>query len=62
MVTFLPFQGYRPSLKNGERIDDIISPPYDVIGDEYLKQLQSKKHNVTRLTLMPVNGRYGEAR
>lgn len=62
MVTFLPFPGYRPSLRDGEKIDDRISPPYDVIGDTYLKELQSKKNNVTRLTLMPVDGRYGESR
>lgn len=53
MVTFLPFKGYRPSLKDGEKIDERVSPPYDVIGDEYLKQLQSMPHNVTRLTLLP---------
>ncbi len=62
MVTFLPFSGYRPSLKGGEKIDDRISPPYDVIGEDYLKQLQSLPHNVTRLTLMPVGGRYGKSR
>lgn len=53
MVTFLPFPGYRPSLRDGERIDDRVSPPYDVIGDEYLKELQNKSRNITRLTLMP---------
>lgn len=62
MVTFLPFPGYRPSLKDGEKIDERVSPPYDVIGDEQLKQLQSNMHNVTRLTLMPVNKRYTESR
>lgn len=62
MVTFLPFPGYRPSLKDGERIEDCVSPPYDVIDDAQLKVLQSRKHNITRLTLMPVNKRYAEAR
>lgn len=63
MVTFLPFQGYRPSLKDGEKIDDRVSPPYDVISDAYLKELQSKPYNVTRLTLMPdENKRYTESR
>ena len=62
MVTFLPFTGSRPNLKKNEKIDDRISPPYDVIGDEYLKRLQSHDHNVTRLTLMPENGRYTRAR
>ena len=53
MVTFLPFPGYRPSLKDGEKIEDRVSPPYDVIGDDYLKELQSKPGNVTLLTLRP---------
>ena len=62
MVTFLPFPGYRPSLKDGEKIDERVSPPYDVIGDDYLKELQNHPHNVTRLTLMPVDKRYKESR
>ena len=62
MVTFLPFPGYRPSLKDGEKIDERISPPYDVISDSYLKELQSNAHNVTKLTLMPEAGRYKNAR
>ena len=53
MVTFLPFKGYRPRLQAGEKIECRISPPYDVIGDEYLKQLQSNRYNVTNLTLSP---------
>lgn len=53
MVTFLPFKGYRPSLKGDESIEDRVSPPYDVISGDYLNELQSKPHNVTRLTLMP---------
>ncbi|MDR0198525.1 MAG: DUF1015 domain-containing protein [Methanomassiliicoccaceae archaeon] len=62
MVIFLPFSGYRPSLKDGEDIGDRISPPYDVIDDERLKQLQSKARNVTRLTLSPNDGRYTDSR
>lgn len=62
MVTFLPFPGYRPSLKDGEKIDERISPPYDVISDSYLRELKRHPHNVTRLTLDPIEGRYGEAR
>ncbi len=53
MVEFMPFEGYRPNLKAGEHIGDRISPPYDVIGDDYLKQLQSNPYNITRLTLNP---------
>ncbi|NLL94399.1 MAG: DUF1015 domain-containing protein [Thermoplasmatales archaeon] len=62
MVVFLPFEGVRPALKGSEKIDDRISPPYDVIGEKHLAELQSKKGNVTRFTLLPENGRYGKAR
>ena len=62
MVIFLPFPGYRPALKKDEKIDDRISPPYDVIDGDYLEKLQSLPRNVTRLTLMPENGRYGRSR
>ena len=53
MVTFLPFPGLRPNIKAGEHVGNRISPPYDVIGPDYLKDLQSHPHNVTRLTLNP---------
>ncbi len=63
MVTFQPFPGYRPSIRAGEHVGDRISPPYDVIGPEALKELQSKEHNVTRLTLRPdADKRYHGAR
>ena len=63
MVTFLPFAGYRPNLSNGEHEVDRISPPYDVIGDDYLKELQSHPHNVTNLTLkQDADKRYHSAR
>ncbi len=62
MVRFLPFPGYRPVLKDGESIDERISPPYDVISAEELRGLQSNPHNVTRITLRPVDGRYHAAR
>jgi uncharacterized protein (DUF1015 family) len=62
MVIFLPFSGYRPSLKDGEDIGGRISPPYDVIDDDRLKELQSNDRNVTRLTLDPENGRYTNSR
>lgn len=45
MVEFLPFEGYRPNIKADEHVGDRISPPYDVIGPDYLKELQSKPHN-----------------
>ena len=62
MVKFMPFAGYRPALKDNETIEDRISPPYDVIGESYLKELQSHPDNVTRFTLMPENGRYHGSR
>ena len=63
MVTFLPFAGYRPNLSNGEHEEDRISPPYDVISDDYLKELQSHPHNVTNLTLkQDADKRYHSAR
>jgi uncharacterized protein (DUF1015 family) len=63
MVTFLPFPGFRPSLAAGEAIGDRISPPYDVIGQDYLKELQTHKNNVTNLTLNPDSDkRYHTAR
>jgi uncharacterized protein (DUF1015 family) len=63
MVTFLPFPGYRPVLKKDETIEDRISPPYDVIGKEYLRVLQDRKNNVTNLTLRPdIDRRYKGSR
>ena len=62
MVEFKPFAGYRPALKDNEKIEDRVSPPYDVIGEAYLKELQSHRNNVTRFTLMPENGRYVNSR
>ena len=62
MVTFLPFRGLRPALRDDETAFDRVSPPYDVIGPERLAELQSHRCNVTRFTLMPENGRYGKAR
>lgn len=53
MVTFIPFSGYRPAISDGKSIKDRISPPYDVIDDDYLAELQSKSYNITRLTLNP---------
>ncbi|MCL1984638.1 MAG: DUF1015 domain-containing protein [Methanomassiliicoccaceae archaeon] len=62
MVDLVPFSGYRPSLRDGENIGSRISPPYDVIDTEYLERLRSDEHNVTHLTLNPVNGRYSGSR
>ncbi|MCL2318154.1 MAG: DUF1015 domain-containing protein [Methanomassiliicoccaceae archaeon] len=63
MVTFLPFPGYRPVLKKDETIEDRISPPYDVVGKEYLRVLQENKNNITNLTLKPdIDRRYRSSR
>ena len=63
MVVFLPFPGYRPALQNGEIIEGRISPPYDVIGKEYLRVMQEHPNNVTNLTLRPdVDRRYKGSR
>ncbi len=63
MVTFRPFKGYRPRLQTGETIESRISPPYDVIKEDYLKQLQSNEYNVTNLTLSPdIDKRYTNSR
>jgi len=63
MVTFLPFPGYRPVLKKDETIQDRISPPYDVVGKEYLRVLQENKNNITNLTLKPdIDRRYKGSR
>lgn len=40
-------------MENGGSIGERISPPYDVIGPDYLRKLQSFPHNITRLTLNP---------
>ncbi len=63
MVTFLPFSGYRPDLSTNEPVGERISPPYDVIGADYLKELQSNRNNITNLTLNPDSDkRYHAAR
>lgn len=53
MVTFLPFPGLRPNIRPGEHTADRLSPPYDVIGPEYLEELKSRPFNITNLTLSP---------
>jgi len=61
MVDFLPFQGLVPELTAGEHIAERISPPYDVIGEEEKRRLQSNHHNVTRITLGAKECKYDEA-
>lgn len=63
MVVFLPFPGYRPFIKDGENIEDRVSPPYDVISDEGLEMFRSKKGNVTLLTFASdTNNEYKESK
>lgn len=62
MVTFRPFTGYLPKLREGEDITDRISPPYDVIDERELMSLLEKKFNVTRITLNSRHGSYAAAR
>lgn len=60
MVEFLPFHGLVPALKNEEPISR-VSPPYDVISPAELAKWQSYPHNVTKVTLGGVDGRYETA-
>ncbi|QLH74784.1 MAG: DUF1015 domain-containing protein [Methanomassiliicoccales archaeon] len=61
MVEFLPFRGLIPSLKGNEKIDDRVSPPYDVISPEQLVRYRSSPFNVTNITLGGNDGDYSEA-
>jgi len=61
MVKFLPFNGIVPSLGKNEKIDDRVSPPYDVISPEQLVKYQSNELNVTNITLGGKDGEYSDA-
>lgn len=61
MVDLRPFRGILPHLSSNESIADRISPPYDIISPEEQARLQEKKHNVARITLGGLDGRYDEA-
>jgi uncharacterized protein (DUF1015 family) len=61
MVIFKPFNGLIPSLDPEENISTRISPPYDVIDDHELEELEANPYNVTRITLNPQGGRYLQA-
>jgi len=51
MIDFLPFHGLLPAIEGADRIEDRVSPPYDVIGEKQLSALKSKEFNITRITL-----------
>ncbi len=40
-----------PYLKGSDRIEDRVSPPYDVISEKQLADLKSKEFNIARITL-----------
>jgi len=61
MVEFLPFKGLIPKLKKEEDIGERVSPPYDVIGEEEKRKLQSYRANIACLTLGSKDGNYAEA-
>ncbi len=61
MVDFRPFRGYIPRLAKDESIAARVSPPYDIIGSEELKELQSHPYNVTKITLGAENESYDKA-
>jgi len=51
MIDFLPFHGLLPVVEGADRIEDRVSPPYDVIGEKQLASLKSKEFNITRIIL-----------
>lgn len=61
MVDFRPFPALLPRLNKSETIADRVSPPYDVISAEEQAKLQAKPHNITRVTLGGLDGRYEQA-
>ena len=47
-----PFAGYRYNLEKFGNLDEVIAPPYDVIGDSLQEELYRKHpNNVIRLIL-----------
>jgi uncharacterized protein (DUF1015 family) len=51
MIDFRPFRGVLPVVKGSDRIEDRVSPPYDVIDEKQLAVLKAKPFNITRITL-----------
>jgi uncharacterized protein (DUF1015 family) len=51
MIDFRPFHGLLPSVEGQDRIEDRVSPPYDVISDAQLAVLKSNPFNITKITL-----------
>ncbi|WP_081633073.1 DUF1015 family protein [Candidatus Methanomassiliicoccus intestinalis] len=61
LVDFQPFKGILPVLGENECICQRVSPPYDIISPEELKELQSHEYNITNITLGGENGDYSAA-
>jgi uncharacterized protein (DUF1015 family) len=61
MIDFRPFQGLLPAVKGTDRIEDRVSPPYDVIDEKQLSALKAKEFNITRITLGVEDGSYSKA-
>ncbi|MDD1756938.1 MAG: DUF1015 domain-containing protein [Methanomassiliicoccales archaeon] len=50
-----------PKVRGSDRIEDRVSPPYDVIDEKQLAALKSKPFNITRITLGGEDGDYSNA-
>lgn len=61
MIDFRPFQGVLPATKGSDRIEDRVSPPYDVIDEKQLASLKSQPYNITKVTLGGEDGDYAGA-
>jgi len=61
MIDFRPFHGLLPVVRGSDRIEDRVSPPYDVIDEKQLSALRLKKLNITRITLGGEDGSYTKA-
>lgn len=61
LVDFQPFRGILPVLGENESICQRVSPPYDIISPEELKELQSQEYNITNITLGGEHGDYSAA-
>ena len=52
MARILPFHGYRYDVKKVKDLTAVVSPPYDVIPDEFQRELHLRHpYNVIRLIL-----------
>jgi len=61
MVDLRPFRGLLPRLTKNESIAERVSPPYDIISQEEQAKLQTRPHNIAKITLGGLDGRYEQA-